>query len=733
MMNPDISVIIPLYNTQKYIADALSSVLGQGKKNIEIIVVDDGSTDESVKIVRAYQEKHNFIELYRQKNAGPASARNYGMKKAKGTYLMFMDSDDLLPPDALEKLYTSASKNSADITMGMIVSFSGTRQWIPRRMHFFIDLDQCGTSLGGFPELINNVSPCNKLYRRNFVVENALHFLEGAQLSEDLYFVVTAFLKTSNVNIVPDTVYYYRGRETGEDALTKRISSKVFKDIVTVSDLLDRRQASSDYGDDLQSYHYRYENETRSIVYRLWEYVQANEDVSETLELLSKYLNKIGNEVIMLLRPMESLVLYRLKQEEYGVAIMLIRAQKKKGRTLISKIKDKAVVKMKDIFWSSVCLVLPFVKIIGKVPKNLWLIGEQQGNNASDTGWQFFLFCRKYFPERAIYFVTKKQNITDEIQKNMGHIIEYGSLQNFLFAINAEAFIFSDGYKDIFPHWQRIKDISRLRTSVFLQHGIFAFKRSEYYLLEAVEARQERFDIVVVSSEKERSYVSKDFGYPENIIAITGLSRFDRLYRDRNHRTKNKILFVPTWRTDLRYADDEVYLESMFHIKLLALVNNSLLHEVLNVNDYILQVCFHHAASRFTKHYSSSGKSVIFSDMDKVDLYDELISSRMLITDYSSVAFNMAYIERPTVFYQFDAEEFLVVEGGAFIDYDTELFGFVSSDPVEIIEEIKYNIDNDFNVRPEYQKKADTFFAFKDDHNSKRIFKEIELKLGGNG
>jgi CDP-glycerol glycerophosphotransferase (TagB/SpsB family) len=360
---------------------------------------------------------------------------------------------------------------------------------------------------------------------------------------------------------------------------------------------------------------------------------------------------------------------------------------------------------------------------------NLWLIGEQKGNSANDTGYQFFLYCRKVYPDRHIYFVTKKRNITNEMRDYIDNIIIYGSLKNYLFALQADVYIFSDGYHDIFAYWQRIAKYSRMHFSVFLQHGVFAFKQSDYYRSDEVKLRKERFDMIVVSSEKEKNYVSKDLGYPLDIFAITGLSRFDRLYQDKNHNTERIILFVPTWRYDLRYADEKQYLESTFHKKIIEFTESSLLQNILQKYGYKLHICFHHATAKYIKYYQSSN-IINISNMGSIENFHTLlVSSKMLITDYSSVAFNMAYIDRPVSFYQWDTEEFLVVEGGSFIDYESELFGIVSNNQEKIIKEIEYNIVNDFKVRSDFKKKADTFFNYKDNHNCERIFKAIEAKL----
>ena len=92
---PLISVIIPVYNTEKYISDCLNSLVSQTEKNIEILAVDDGSTDNSLKILQQYAALHSNIKVFSQKNAGPGVARNLALRKAKGKYIMFCDSDDI--------------------------------------------------------------------------------------------------------------------------------------------------------------------------------------------------------------------------------------------------------------------------------------------------------------------------------------------------------------------------------------------------------------------------------------------------------------------------------------------------------------------------------------------------------------------------------------------------------------------------------------------------------------
>ncbi len=113
--NPKVSVIIPVYNTEKYLREALDSIVNQTLKEIEIIAINDGSTDYSLEILNEYASKDNRIIVYSQENQGQAIARNLGIDKSKGKYIYFFDSDDILLNEALEETYEKCEKNSLDL------------------------------------------------------------------------------------------------------------------------------------------------------------------------------------------------------------------------------------------------------------------------------------------------------------------------------------------------------------------------------------------------------------------------------------------------------------------------------------------------------------------------------------------------------------------------------------------------------------------------------------------
>ena len=112
---PKISIIIPVYNVEKYLAECLDSLINQTLKDIEILCIDDGSKDNSLEILNEYAAKDDRIKVFAQKNSGPGAARNLGIQHAKGEYLTFVDSDDWLKENAMEVVYNCAIEKNTDM------------------------------------------------------------------------------------------------------------------------------------------------------------------------------------------------------------------------------------------------------------------------------------------------------------------------------------------------------------------------------------------------------------------------------------------------------------------------------------------------------------------------------------------------------------------------------------------------------------------------------------------
>ena len=204
-----VSVIIPVYNVENYLRDCLNSVVNQTLKDIEIICINDGSTDKSREILQEFADKDSRIKIIDQENKGQAAARNIGIKLAKGEFIGFVDSDDWLAADFYEKLYDSAIKFNADIAAGSIkrcFASGKSEDWIIYKNITFTNKLRKKFDLCKVPKFHYI---WNKIYRRVPFLHSGVTFEEGIYF-EDLEFMHKVLCYLDNLVAVPDVFYYYR-------------------------------------------------------------------------------------------------------------------------------------------------------------------------------------------------------------------------------------------------------------------------------------------------------------------------------------------------------------------------------------------------------------------------------------------------------------------------------------------------------------------------------------------
>ena len=239
---PEISVIVPVYNVEKYLRQSLDSILNQTFSNIEIICVNDGSTDNSREILEEYKKKDSRIKIVDKKNGGLSSARNAGLKVATAEYISFIDSDDWVERTMLEKLYNSMTSLDTDITICAVHQYDEQKQAIDDSNPYY--------TLGYFDESFDNrafsykdvkpfimdvcVMAWNKLYRRSLIDRCNAEFPDG-KIFEDGPFFFTIFFKTQRVSIVRDFLYNYRINRKG--SIVQKAGKK-FLDIIDVVELM---------------------------------------------------------------------------------------------------------------------------------------------------------------------------------------------------------------------------------------------------------------------------------------------------------------------------------------------------------------------------------------------------------------------------------------------------------------------------------------------------------------
>lgn len=215
----DLSIIIPVYNVAPYIRACIDSVYQQkiDEKNFEVIMIDDGSTDETPNIIADMQQEHSNISIITQQNQGPSIARNQGIKRAKGEYILFIDSDDILIPNTIFHMLQSSLTHCTDMTGGKHIKLHNKEignflsTYIP---HFDIINYQIKNGEAGFLE---NYCPQESysvlyLYRREFLQENKLCFMDHKYF-EDVAFTINCLLRAKRFLALPILFYIYRQHE----------------------------------------------------------------------------------------------------------------------------------------------------------------------------------------------------------------------------------------------------------------------------------------------------------------------------------------------------------------------------------------------------------------------------------------------------------------------------------------------------------------------------------------
>lgn len=205
-----ISIIIPVYQAEPYICQCLNSLIHQNLEHYEVICIDDGSTDKSANLIKQYTQKYPFIHYYYQTNHGVSAARNYGLDKASGQYVMFVDSDDWIRPNSLKYLFRKAQQFSLDILVygGQASRFFDTSEWI--RDAFFTKNKLYRNNSIEALLFENGARPsvCNKLFSHEIL--KGIRFAEHITISEDQAFLFSVFPKAKTVMFCEKNIYRYR-------------------------------------------------------------------------------------------------------------------------------------------------------------------------------------------------------------------------------------------------------------------------------------------------------------------------------------------------------------------------------------------------------------------------------------------------------------------------------------------------------------------------------------------
>lgn len=229
---PKISVIIPVYNCAKYLPICLDSIIYQTYDNLEIICINDGSKDNCAKILEQYKQKDTRIKVITQHNQGQSAARNKGIEAATGDYISFIDGDDWVSLSLYQKFAKKLKEINQDIDIYMfnacdyyekaqnlyLTQIFNIKNWKPKQSNLYV-FDDCMNPFTG------NMSPCNKIYKTEFLKEHNIRFTEGLIFEDQLFFLQT-FIPAKTIFINNENLYMYR-RENNSSTMNS-INKNVF-------------------------------------------------------------------------------------------------------------------------------------------------------------------------------------------------------------------------------------------------------------------------------------------------------------------------------------------------------------------------------------------------------------------------------------------------------------------------------------------------------------------------
>ncbi|KGF13007.1 teichoic acid biosynthesis protein B [Peptostreptococcus sp. MV1] len=357
--------------------------------------------------------------------------------------------------------------------------------------------------------------------------------------------------------------------------------------------------------------------------------------------------------------------------------------------------------------------------------KNMWLISER-GVEAKDNGYVFFKYLRENHPEINAWYVIDSSHKKDyDRVKNLGNIIEYGSDEHKIAFLLCEYAISSHlGFLEPWSYklYKLLLDRKDKKKFVLLQHGIILSDLSMYY------NASNKIDLFITTTKREyESICGPNYGFDDGVVVRTGIARYDRL---NEFKTKKQILLMPTWRQTIitpsykkqNKLDMTSFISSDYFKSLNSLINNKELSDLLDKYDRDLIFYPHFEMQPYKGCFDLESSRFVLADKDDYDVQTLLKESELLITDFSSVAFDFAYMKKPLIYYQKVKDD--KYEPGYF-NYELDGFGDIILDEESLVDKLSVYLENEFMMEDKYVKRVDEFFDLRDGKNCDRIFEAV--------
>lgn len=751
-----ISIVMPVYNVEEYLRETLDSVVSQTIKDVEILLIDDGSTDNSKSIIEEYSSKYENIKGVFQDNGGPSKARNRGIELASGEFIAFMDSDDLIPKDSLEVRYNLAKDNDADIVICGTYKYDGVKYW-PMVKHF---LGEGFKDIRKDYELLWTLGPCNKLFKTSLIKD--LRFPENIKYAEDQCFVMSAYLRAKKIYSSKYIAYYYRMRNNPTESLTQQIHTASANVIKQVCASWNRTNGEIDKYIDNKFIAYGLKKEyfSRLVSIDIWppfkraiisrdETLQI-EAINNMIDILNSLDNKIFNNLsiikwVVIKGVIEKfLFLSSNSQRKYiellSVAYKKLNSNSKyilaRDNKYLMKYVEKAVNKNSKVYIIKFLirrrmdnlpknfdkLAKKYVRVIFRVSKLLPVNNNKVilASNKSSTLSGNLKFIENKLKEKKQYkiklYLYKKS-------RTLGELIKM--YYNFA---TAKYIILDDYYMQLYG-----LTFKKNVEVVQVWHACGAFKKFGFSSIGKADGNTEEFERrahshytkVITSSKNINKYYAEAFNIDESKVIALGVPRTDILldkdYKDYiRHKLENDnpsikgkkiITYAPTFRGGPKERQN--FKLELDPVKILENIGE----------DYIIILKLHPSVKNGIEDVisiPSNLKNKIINLNSETDINDLIMVSDILISDYSSVIFEGAFLNKKMILFAYDKDEYLK-ERDFYYEYDSFVPGpiaYTNDDIIKLINENKFDLEK-------VNKFKEEFFDYTDGKSSERFVEYI--------
>ncbi|MGE8206621.1 bifunctional glycosyltransferase/CDP-glycerol:glycerophosphate glycerophosphotransferase [Heyndrickxia sp. NPDC080065] len=700
-----VSIIIPIYNTSEFLSDCLDSVVNQTYKNIEILLINDGSTDQSQEIMKEFSDKDERIHsIHLSENKGVGYSRNLGIKNATGDYVYFLDSDDFLSLDAIQLLVENIGDNNM---------ISGQQRKIKTKEDSKnIELEIELVEITNLNRHFRNCSILHRLISTEFVNKNHLRFSEKVECYSELPFITQMVQRMESTSYVRSCYYFKRLRNDpiSNPAIMQRENEKILMDFLSIFN-------------DLKE---EYKNNDRAITY-----------------LDELFLNFYRKNIVMLFSKRDIINNYF---NEVAISAEKVDQSKWKRLNMVVRNEFKFLLKRKQDQFSKLMSFHHFARNIKRAIGSKRKIYIQLYRT---------LFMKLPLKERTIVFESfLGKNYSDSPK----YIYEYMLQNNMNYKY---VWIFNKKGRDIQGNAKQVKRFSLsyyyyLATSkywvsnsrlplhlnkrpgnIYLQtwHGTplkkLVFDMNDIYSANPnykkhFYQQSRRWDYLISPNQYSSEIFRRAFKFEKTMLEF-GYPRNDILYQKNNEAyirslkgklniplDKKVILYAPTWRDDEFYEPGKY----KFNLKL----DLQKLKEQLG-NEYVVALRMHYFIADDIETSGLEGFAYNFSKYD--DIAELYLISDILITDYSSVFFDYANLKRPILFFTYDLEKYRDTLRGFYINIENEVPGPLLRTSDEVIDAIA-NIDK---VNDQYREIYDQFYLRFCDWDNGEASKKVVEKI----